>query len=206
MLSRFSSRPRAAAAAALAVAVLVGGVIGAGALAGASPVNVEASGTATCTTDTSGFCTVAHDLGRVPAYVDVEPFSPLSGVTKMPIWSSAGDHTDIVNGNLHASHVTVDGNLLNGKRTGGTVVTNAFGIYDDPTGSPAGIIEDWTVSRNSIVNYATGVLCSTSAARFLNPLVVTDNAFGPATLQVYACRTPSTQSGNTVAGAPVTFP
>jgi len=39
--------------------------------ANATPVSVTASGTATCTTDAGGYCTINHDLGRVPNSVVV---------------------------------------------------------------------------------------------------------------------------------------
>lgn len=112
------------------------------------------------------------------------------------IWSSTGDHTDIINGNFHASHVTCRGNYMDGIRTGNSVVTNGFGIYDDP-GTSAGIIEDWTIDGNYVKRCATGLLCTTSTSRFLNPFVVRNNTWaGPFSVTRFAGRTPSNQSGN----------
>lgn len=121
-------------------------------------------------------------------------------------WSASGDHTDIVNGNFHASHVTVRHTTLDGVRTGGSVVTNGLGIYDDPSTS-AGIITDWTIDRCLIKNCATGLLASTSKTRFLDPFVVTNNTWvGPFTVTRSSCRVPSTQSGNVDgSGQPVTI-
>lgn len=112
------------------------------------------------------------------------------------IWSSSGDHTDIVNGNAHASHVTVRHNYMDGIRTGGSYVTNGFGIYDDPVSSSAGIIEDWHLVGNYVDRSASTVMCSTSTSRFRDPFVVRDNVFARHSLQRWACRTPSAQSGN----------
>ncbi|HEX8763473.1 MAG TPA: hypothetical protein VF733_07015 [Candidatus Saccharimonadales bacterium] len=133
------------------------------------------------------------------------------------VYSSKDDHTDIINGNFHASHVTVRNNFLDGSRTNFnaagpspapsvTVVTNGFGVYDDPTGSSAGIFENWTVDHNYITNCATLFLSTTSKSRFLDPFVLTNNIFGDYTYLSFSGRTPSTQSGNqTAAGKALSF-
>lgn len=114
------------------------------------------------------------------------------------IWSSAGDHTDLVNGNFHASNVIVRRNHLDGIRTGNTYVTNAFGIYDDPATS-AGIIQNWTIQSNYVRRAATHILSTTSTSRFLGPYVIEDNIFtdefGPVAAQ-FSTRTPTSQSNN----------
>lgn len=111
------------------------------------------------------------------------------------VWSSSGDHTDLVNGNWHASHITARGNYMDGIRTGNTHTTNGFGIYDDPSTS-AGIIEDWHIIGNYVTRCATLMLCTTSTSRFLNPFEVRDNVWGVYSLQRFSGRTPSVQSGN----------
>jgi hypothetical protein len=113
------------------------------------------------------------------------------------IWSSSGDHTDIINGNFHASNVTVQRCYLDGIRTGGSVVTNAFGMYDDPTGSPSGIFKNWTIRSNYVRRAATYILSTTSTSRFLGPYVVEDNIFtSEFTLLRFSTRPPTSQSSN----------
>jgi hypothetical protein len=121
------------------------------------------------------------------------------------VWSNAGDHTDIINGNFHASHVTVRRCWLDGIRTGDTYVVNGFGIYDDPADS-TGIIEDWTISSNYVERCQTVFLSNTSTSRFLAPFVVTDNIIGDFNLQLSSMRLPTSQSANRRAdGTPVIF-
>lgn len=123
------------------------------------------------------------------------------------IWTAAGDHPDLINGNAHASHVVVRHNYLDGIRTGNSYVTNGIGIYDDPAGDPAGIITDWTIDNNYLDRCATMILTAASTTRFLAPYVVTNNTF----TQNYIVsrhngRTPTTQSGNVDQnGSPLVF-
>ncbi len=113
------------------------------------------------------------------------------------IWTSGGDHPDIINGNAHASHVVARHNYMDGHRTGDSYVTNGFGIYDDPQGDPGGIITDWTIDNNYIDRAATMILVPSSTSRFLNPYVLTDNVFTQNyTVARHIGRSPSTQSGN----------
>lgn len=119
------------------------------------------------------------------------------------VWSSEGDHTDIINGNFHASHVTVRNNYMDGIRhnmnskgeMSTTVVTNGFGIYDDPSSS-AGIFENWTIDHNYIDRCATLLLATTNKSRFLDPFVLTNNVFARYTLLSTSARAPSVQKGN----------
>ncbi|MET1033158.1 MAG: hypothetical protein ABWX94_01530 [Candidatus Saccharimonadales bacterium] len=111
------------------------------------------------------------------------------------VWSSSGDHTDIINGNFHASHVVVRNNYLDGIRTGNSYVTNAFGIYDDPAGA-SGIFENWTIDHNYIDRAATLILATTNKSRFLDPFVLTNNTFARYSLLTVSARTPSVQKGN----------
>lgn len=121
-------------------------------------------------------------------------------------WSASGDHTDLVNGNFHSSHITARRCKLYGIRTGDTYVTNGFGIYDDPATS-AGIIEDWTIESCYVDRCATMILSNTSTSRFLDPFVVTDNILTTDfTVTRSSCRTPSSQSGNRdESGTPITL-
>lgn len=113
------------------------------------------------------------------------------------IWTAAGDHPDIINGNAHASHVIAKHNYMDGHRTGDSYVTNGFGIYDDPAGDPGGIIIDWTIDENYIDRAATMILVPASSSRFLDPYVLTDNVFTQNyTVARHIGRSPSAQSGN----------
>jgi hypothetical protein len=113
------------------------------------------------------------------------------------IWSSAGDHTDIINGNSHASHVVVRHNYLDGIRVGNSYVTNAIGIYDDPVSSGSGVIEDWVIDRNYFDRAATMILSTTNRSRFLDPFILTNNSFSNRySLARVIARSPSRQSGN----------
>ncbi len=112
------------------------------------------------------------------------------------IWSCCDDHTDIINGNFHASHITVRHNYLDGIRVNNSYVTNGIGIYDDPSTS-AGIIEDWTIDNNYFDRSATMILSNTSTSRFLNPFILTNNTFtNRYTVNRVITRAPSQQSGN----------
>ncbi len=125
------------------------------------------------------------------------------------IWTSPGDHTDIINGNFHASHLTIKDNYLDGVRTGGSVVNNAIGLYNDPNGTQ--IIEDMHIIHNRFVRYNIGVLSDTNTSRVLGPWEVRDNVFDTQTAlgqsggSPYISRTPTIQSGNTVNGVARTF-
>jgi hypothetical protein len=113
-------------------------------------------------------------------------------------WSASGDHTDIINGNFEASNVVARGNLMDGKRTGGSKVTNGFGIYDDIDGW-----ENWTVDHNDLTNAATGLLCTDDTSRARNPFVVTNNIWRGVN---FVGRSPSVQGGNVDgSGRPLTF-
>ena len=121
-------------------------------------------------------------------------------------WSATDDHTDIINGNFHASHVTVKDCYMDGIRTGNSAVTNGFGIYDDPTNSNAGKITDWHILHNYIDRCATTLLCTDSSTRFTDPFEVRDNVWGRFTLQRWSGRKPSAQSGNVdLTGKALTF-
>lgn len=129
------------------------------------------------------------------------------------ICSNSGDHTDVYNANGHGSHVTVRNNYIDGTRSGGAVVNNALGIYNDNIGScdTCATIEDFTITGNRIVHYNIGVLSDTNTSRVLSPWVVQDNTFDAPTAlgdspgSPYVARVPTVQSGNTVNGTPVTF-
>jgi hypothetical protein len=151
--------------------------------------------------DVSGAC--------IPIYMETEQSNALTQIIDCylhDIWSASGDHTDIVNGNAHASNVLVQGCLMDGVRTGSSLVTNGFGIYDDPSTS-AGIWKNWTIDHCDLSNCATGLLCTASTSRGLNPFVLTNNVWrGPFSLTPFDGRTPSTQSNNrTGTGAAITF-
>jgi hypothetical protein len=137
--------------------------------------------------------------GCIPVYMETEQSHTVTQIIDCylhDIYSSAGDHTDIVNGNAHASNVLVRGCLMDGVRTGSSFVTNGFGIYDDPSTS-AGIWTNWTVDHCDVYNCATALLCSASTARATNPFVVTNNVWrGPFSLTPWDGRAPSVQSGN----------
>lgn len=120
------------------------------------------------------------------------------------VWSASLDHTDLINGNQHASHVTCSGNFMDGIRTGGAWVVNGFGIYDDPQASPI-VITDWTLDGNYVDRTQTTILSTSDVGRFADPFVVTDNIFDRFSVSRFSCRTPSTQSGNRDgAGTPLT--
>lgn len=124
------------------------------------------------------------------------------------VWSSPGDHTDVVNGNRRASHVTVRGCNIDGIRTGNSFVVNGVGIYnDDDQGKPTRVIEDWHLLGNQLRNCQTGILATTDPVKFLAPFEVRDNVFtGPFSVQRNSMRTPTEQSGNVDgSGNPVTF-
>jgi hypothetical protein len=145
----------------------------------------------------------------IPIYMETEQSNALTQIIDCylhDIYSSGGDHTDIVNGNAHASNVLVRGCLMDGIRTGSSEVTNGFGIYDDPTTS-AGIWTNWTVDHCDIRRCATGLLCSNSSTRATNPFVVTNNIWrSPFSVSRYVGRSPSTQGGNVDgSGATITF-
>lgn len=114
------------------------------------------------------------------------------------VWSSGSDHTDSVNGNHRASHVTIKGCEINGIRTGNAKVVNGIGIYnDDSQGNPTQIIEDWHIIGNRLSNCQTGILSTSDTAKFLGPFEVRNNVFaGPFTVQRTAMRAPTAQSGN----------
>ncbi|XYI02292.1 discoidin domain-containing protein [Sorangium sp. So ce1128] len=117
-------------------------------------------------------------------------------------WSANGDHTDLVNGNLHASHITVRHNTLDGIRTGGAYVVNAIGIYDDNTD----YIADWVIDNNYFDRSQTMILATTDETRFRDPFVLTNNVFARHSVNLVAARSPSVQSGNKDdKGNPLTF-
>ncbi len=131
------------------------------------------------------------------------------------VWSAdaSADHTDLVNGNFHASHVTIRHNYLDGIRNNmgskgitQTYVTNGIGIYDDP-GTSAGIIEDWTIDNNYFDRSARFILSNNDTSRVRDPFVVTNNTFTNRwTVDRTSMRKPSTQSGNVDQnGAALTF-
>lgn len=145
----------------------------------------------------------------IPIYMETEQSHALTQIIDCylhDIYSSAGDHTDIVNGNAHASNVLVRGCLMDGIRTGSSEVTNGFGIYDDPA-TAAGVWTNWTVDHCDIRRCATGLLCSNSSSRATDPFVVTNNIWrSPFSVSRYVGRSPSTQGGNVDgSGAAITF-
>ena len=78
-MSRHAS-PRRRLSAAVAAVLLVGAsVAGLGAVNLAAAAPAESAGTSTCTTDAAGYCTVAHELGAVPAGVLVTLVEPYRG-------------------------------------------------------------------------------------------------------------------------------
>ncbi len=112
------------------------------------------------------------------------------------IWSDSDDHTDLINGNFHASHMTIRHNYLDGIRVGNDYVVNGIGIYDDPADS-SGIITDWTIDNNYFDRSASMIFSNTDTSRFTNPYVVTNNTFtNRFTNGRFVSRHPSTQSGN----------
>ncbi len=129
------------------------------------------------------------------------------------ICSNAGDHTDVVNENGHGSNALYENNLLDGTRSGGAVVNNAFGLYDDNIGQcdSCATTVNHTLRGNRVVHYNIGVLSGTDTARIQGPWVVQDNVFDAPTAlgqsggAAYVARTPTAQSGNTVNGQAVTF-
>ncbi len=121
------------------------------------------------------------------------------------IFSANVDHTDIINGNGHASHVIIRHNYLDGIRSGNSYVTNGIGIYNDNINvcDQCATIENWTVEKNYIDRAARLILAPDSSALFLNPFVVRDNTFGRYNATqggIFAGRTPSLQSGNVDTG------
>lgn len=122
-------------------------------------------------------------------------------------WSAAGDHTDIINGNFHASRVKILHNYLDGYRTGDSYVTNGIGWYDDPPDA-TGVWQDLTIDHNYFDRSATMILMTSDTSRGQDPVVVTNNHFVTAhsTVLVYNGRTPSLQSKNVDEnGSPLTF-
>lgn len=113
------------------------------------------------------------------------------------IWSATDDHTDVINGNWHASNITVRHNLIDGIRVGNTYVTNGIGIYDDPGGSAVGIIQNWVIDNNYFDRAAIMILATSDKSRFLDPYVLTNNTFtNRFTIKQVVSRSPSQQSGN----------
>jgi hypothetical protein len=107
-------------------------------------------------------------------------------------WSSAGDHTDLINGNFHASHVLVKDVYLDGIRTGGSRCTNGVGIYNDPEGV---VISDWVLDHVYIDRCATGVLCTDDRSLFKDPFEVRDCVFARNGSH-FVGRVPSAEQGN----------
>jgi len=122
-------------------------------------------------------------------------------------WSAGSDHTDLGNGNFHASHVTLIRCFLDGIRTGGTYVVNGIGIYNDLAGNEGGAtITDWTIQDCYLDRCQTMILSTTDTAKFTNPYVVTGNVFDRFSVTRSSMRVPSTQSGNVDgSGTPITF-
>ena len=120
------------------------------------------------------------------------------------IWGVAVvDHTDIGNGNPSALNGEISRNFLNGNRgPGSQVVANGIAAYDDN-----GVITDWTIDSNYMMNCATGIISATNTTRFTNPYVITNNIFDTSTIgNLDSTRTPSTQSNNlSHTGAALTF-
>lgn len=129
------------------------------------------------------------------------------------ICSNTGDHTDIINENGHGSNTSYRDNYLDGTRSGGAVVNNAFGLYNDNIGQcdACATTQDHVITGNRVVHYNIGVLSSKDTALTLGPWVVVDNVLdsptqlGASPGTPYGARTPTTQSGNTVNGTAVTF-
>mgnify|MGYP001053436707 CR=1 FL=1 len=118
------------------------------------------------------------------------------------IFSAGGDHTDIINGNGHASHVVIRHNYLDGIRSGNSYVANGIGIYNDNINvcDKCATIENWTVEKNYFDRANRMILAPDSTSLFLNPFIIRDNTFtnrySTAEGGIYAGRTPSLQSGN----------
>jgi len=129
------------------------------------------------------------------------------------ICSNPGDHTDVYNENGHGSNTLVADNYIDGTRSGGSVVNNGLGLYNDNIGQcdACATTENHTIVGNRFVHYNIGVLSSTNTTLTLGPWVVQDNTFdaptplGPSGGSPYQARTPTAQSGNTVNGVPTTF-
>lgn len=129
------------------------------------------------------------------------------------ICSNGGDHTDVYNENGHGSNTVVSNNYIDGSRSGGAVVNNALGLYNDNIGQCDGCAttKNHTIVGNRIVHYNIGILQNTNTSLTLGPQVVRDNAFdNPTALGasggvVYDARTPTDQAGNTVNGQSVAF-
>jgi hypothetical protein len=122
-------------------------------------------------------------------------------------WSSVGDHTDILNGNFHASRVKILHNYLDGYRTGNSFVTNGIGWYDDPADA-TGKWQDLTVDQNYFDRSAVMILMTGDTTRGLDPVRVTRNVFvtANASVDVYSGRSPSLQFANVDEnGSPLTF-
>lgn len=149
--------------------------------------------------------------GAILVYFEIERSANASLIDECylhDVWSSPGDHTDVVNGNRRASHITVRGCNVDGIRTGNSHVVNGIGIYnDDDQGNPTQVIEDWHLLGNRLSNCQTGILSTTDVTKFIPPFEVRGNVFtGPFSVQRNAMRVPTEQSGNVDGnGNPVTF-
>lgn len=123
-------------------------------------------------------------------------------------WSQGGDHTDLVNGNQHASDVIVRRCWLDGVRTGGIFVVNGIGIYNDIAGSPVATINGWTI-QSCYIEHCQEIIIgsvSTGSPGFQDPFIFADNIIGEFSNILSAVRTPSSQSNNRRAdGTPVTL-
>ncbi|WP_238015816.1 hypothetical protein KZZ52_27965 [Dactylosporangium sp. AC04546] len=125
-------RYRPVAGAVVACAVLAAGV--SVALAGGAPVVADESavtgvetGTATCTTDDAGFCTLAHRLGTTPAAVVVTLVAPQGGAGPLPSQLAADRYTAT---GFRVRALTAKGEAYTGSLTVG------YAAY--PGGAPAG--------------------------------------------------------------------
>lgn len=147
---------------------------------------------------------------NILAYLQTGPTdgpSLLDSLWLHDVWSATNDHTDLVNGNQHASHVTVARSFLDGIRTGGAYVVNGIGIYDDPQDDPTIVVTDWTLDSIYVDRTQTTILSSTNTSRFQGPFVVRNSIFDRFSVDRFSCRTPSGQSGNRDgAGTPLTIP
>jgi hypothetical protein len=129
------------------------------------------------------------------------------------ICSNSGDHTDVINENGHGSNTVYEANYIDGVRSGGTVVNNDIGLYNDNIGQcdACATTKNHTIRNNRLVRYNIGVLSSTNTNLTQGPWVVEGNVFdsptplGNSPGLAYNARTPTSQSDNTVNGSPVAF-
>lgn len=107
------------------------------------------------------------------------------------------EHTNSINGNMHASHVKVNANTIDGATIDGSSAgdaTHGLGIYNDPSG--VYVITDWQITGNLFLNHDTHIFSSTSTSYLQDPWIIKHNCLTDTfSYQRVLTRTPSEGQG-----------